>query len=128
MGRMPEPHQGFAIGVDLGASNTVAVGRWPGGRTRPLIVDAARVSPSGVYADESGQLLVGRDAQRLAGLDPSRFEPNPKRRGDEPGVLLGNREVATVDLLGAVLAAVARAARSEEHTSELQSHVNLVCR
>src|SRR5690348_10429811 len=110
MGRMPEPHQGFAIGVDLGTSNTVAVVRWPDGRTRPLLVDGAPVMPSGVYADESGQLLVGRDAQRLAGLDPSRFEPNPKRRIDEPGVLLGNREVATVDLLGAVLAAVARAA------------------
>ncbi len=110
MGRMPEPQQGFAIGVDLGTSNTVAVVRWPDGRTRPLLVDGAPVMPSGVYADESGQLLVGRDAQRLAGLDPSRFEPNPKRRIDEPGVLLGNREVATVDLLGAVLAAVARAA------------------
>src|SRR5690349_13426841 len=107
---MPEPQQGFAIGVDLGTSNTVAVVRWPDGRTRPLLVDGSPVMPSGVYADESGQLLVGRDAQRLAGLDPSRFEPNPKRRIDEPGVLLGNREVATVDLLGAVLAAVARAA------------------
>src|SRR5690348_5566156 len=107
---MPEPQQGFAIGVDLGTSNTVAVVRWPDGRTRPLLVDGVPVMPSGVYAEESGQLLVGRDAQRLAGLDPSRFEPNPKRRIDEPGVLLGNREVATVDLLGAVLAAVARAA------------------
>ena len=110
MGRMPEPQQGFAIGVDLGTSNTVAVMRWPDGRTRPLLVDGVPVMPSGVYADESGQLLVGRDAQRLAGLDPSRFEPNPKRRIDEPGVLLGNREVATVDLLAAVLGAVARAA------------------
>jgi molecular chaperone HscA len=110
MGRMPVPQQGFAIGVDLGTSNTVAVVRWPDGRTRPLLVDGVPVMPSGVYADESGQLLVGRDAQRLAGLDPSRFEPNPKRRIDEPGVLLGNREVATVDMLGAVLAAVARAA------------------
>src|SRR5689334_21973439 len=110
MGRIPEPHQGFAIGINLGTSNTVAVVRWPYGRTRPLLVDGAPIMPSGVYADESGQLLVGRDAQRLAGLDPSRFEPNPKRRIDEPGVLLGNREVATVDLLAAVLGAVARAA------------------
>jgi Ethanolamine utilization protein EutJ (predicted chaperonin) len=105
-----EPQQGFAIGVDLGTSNTVAVVRWPDGRTRPLLVDGAPIMPSGVYIDENGRLHVGRDAYRLAGLDPSRFEPNPKRRIDEPTVLLGDREVATVDLLAAILAAVARAA------------------
>jgi molecular chaperone HscA len=110
MGRMPEPQQGFAIGVDLGTSNTLAVLRWPDGRTRPLMVDGAPIMPSGVYADESGQLHVGRDAQRLAGLDPARFEPNPKRRIDEGTVLLGGREVAIVDLLAAVFGAVARAA------------------
>src|SRR4051812_50130467 len=66
--------------------------------------------PSGVYVDEHGRLHVGRDAQRMAGLDPSRFEPNPKRRIDEPAVLLGDREIATVDLLAAILAAVGRAA------------------
>src|SRR5258706_15196529 len=84
--------------------------RWPDGRTRPLLVDGVPIMPSGVYVDESGRLHVGRDAYRLAGLDPSRFEPNPKRRVDEPTVLLGDREVATVDLLAAILAAVARAA------------------
>ncbi|MEU0553269.1 Hsp70 family protein [Dactylosporangium sp. NPDC006015] len=107
---MNEPQQGFAIGVDLGTSNTVAVVRWPDGRTRPLLVDGAPIMPSGVYVDEHGRLHVGRDAARLAGLDPSRFEPNPKRRIDEPTVLLGDREIPTVDLLAAILAAVARAA------------------
>ncbi|MEV0134909.1 Hsp70 family protein [Dactylosporangium sp. NPDC050688] len=107
---MTEPQQGFAIGVDLGTSNTVAVVRWPDGRTRPLLVDGAPIMPSGVFMDEHGRLHVGRDAARLAGLDPSRFEPNPKRRIDEPTVLLGDREIATVDLLAAILAAVARAA------------------
>jgi hypothetical protein len=105
-----EPQQGFAIGVDLGTSNTVAVVRWPDGRTRPLLVDGAPIMPSGVFVDEHGRLHVGRDAARLAGLDPSRFEPNPKRRIDEPTVLLGDREIPTVDLLAAILAAVARAA------------------
>ncbi|MGI5246635.1 Hsp70 family protein [Dactylosporangium sp. CA-139066] len=107
---MTQPQQGFAIGVDLGTSNTVAVIRHPDGRTRPLLVDGAPIMPSGVYVDEHGRLHVGRDAQRMAGLDPSRFEPNPKRRIDEPAVLLGDREIATVDLLAAILAAVARAA------------------
>ena len=101
---------GFAIAVDLGTSNTVAILRWPDGRTRPLLVDGAPVMTSGVYLDESGRLLVGRDAQRMAQLEPARFEPNPKRRVDESTVLLGEREVSVVDLLAAVLSAVARAA------------------
>src|SRR5438874_7735787 len=101
---------GFAIGVDLGTSNTVAVIRWPDGRTRPLLVDGMPIMPSGVYLDASGQLFVGRDAERLAQLEPARFEPNPKRRIDEAAVLLADREVAVVDLLAAVLGAVARGA------------------
>jgi molecular chaperone HscA len=101
---------GFAIGVDLGTSNTVAVIRWPDGRTRPLLYDGAPILPSGVFLDESGRLHVGRDAQRMAQLDPARFEPNPKRRIDEAAVLLGDREVPVVDLLAAILGAVARGA------------------
>ncbi|HEU4423802.1 MAG TPA: Hsp70 family protein, partial [Pilimelia sp.] len=101
---------GFALGVDLGTSNTVAVLRWPDGRTRPLLFDGQPIMPSGVFADQAGALHVGRDAQRLAQAEPARYEPNPKRRVDEPGVLLGDREIGTVDMLAAVLAAVARAA------------------
>ncbi|MFY1634541.1 Hsp70 family protein [Solwaraspora sp. WMMB335] len=99
---------GFALGVDLGTSNTVAVLRWPDGRTRPLLFDGQPMLPSGVFLGD--RLYVGRDAQRLAQSDPARFEPNPKRRIDEPAVLLGDREVPTADLLAAVLATVARAA------------------
>jgi hypothetical protein len=101
---------GFALGVDLGTSNTVAVLRWPDGRTRPLLFDGVPLLPSAVYLDPNGMLHVGRDALRMAALDPSRLEPNPKRRIDEATVLLGNQEVSTVDTLAAVLATVARAA------------------
>ena len=101
---------GFALGVDLGTSHTVAVLRWPDGRTRPLLFDGVPLLPSAAYLDPNGMLHVGRDALRMAALDPSRLEPNPKRRIDEPTVLLGTQEVSTVDLLAAVLAAVARAA------------------
>jgi molecular chaperone HscA len=100
----------FALGVDLGTSNTVAVVRWPDGRTRPLLFDGVPILPSAVYLDPEGRLHVGRDALRMAALDPARLEPNPKRRVDEATVLLGNREVPTVDLLAAVLGVVARAA------------------
>ncbi|MFK3985306.1 Hsp70 family protein [Micromonospora sp. NPDC050397] len=101
---------GYALGVDLGTSNTVAVLRWPDGRTRPLLFDGQPLLPSGVFVDQAGLLHVGRDAQRLAQAEPGRYDPNPKRRIDEPGVLLGDAEVATVDLLAALLHAVAQAA------------------
>ncbi|GIG96214.1 Hsp70 family protein [Plantactinospora mayteni] len=101
---------GYGLGVDLGTSHTVAVLRWPDGRTRPLLFDGQPILPSGVFLDSAGRPHVGRDAQRLAQADPARYEPNPKRRIDEPAVLLGDREIATVDLLASVLGAVAGAA------------------
>ncbi|MCO1594772.1 Hsp70 family protein [Micromonospora sp. RHAY321] len=109
---MAGQHEGFALGVDLGTSNTVAVLRWPDGRTRPLLMDGQPVSPSGVYADPDGTLHAGWDARRLAQADPARFEANPKRRVDDPAVLLGDRPYPPAELLAAVLAAVGRAAVS----------------
>ncbi|MFI5840390.1 Hsp70 family protein [Catenuloplanes sp. NPDC051500] len=100
----------YGLGVDLGTSNTVAVLHTPDGRTRPLLFDGQPLMPSGVFLDQQGRLHVGRDAQRLAQADPARYEPNPKRRIDETSVLLGTGEVPVVDLLAALLGAVARAA------------------
>ncbi|MEU8157278.1 Hsp70 family protein [Micromonospora sp. NPDC048986] len=107
---MAGQHEGFALGVDLGTSNTVAVLRWPDGRTRPLLMDGQPLSPSAVYADADGTLHTGWDARRLAQADPARFEANPKRRVDEPTVQLGDRAYPPADLLAAVLATVGRAA------------------
>ncbi|MGH3747438.1 MAG: Hsp70 family protein [Micromonosporaceae bacterium] len=104
---MTSGRNGYAIGVDLGTSNTVAVLRWPDGRTRPLLFDGQPILPSAVYLDEGGRLHVGRDAQRLALLDPSRYEPNPKRRIDEGTVLLGDREGPVVGLLSTILQTIA---------------------
>ncbi|MFI9641085.1 Hsp70 family protein [Micromonospora sp. NPDC051925] len=107
---MAGQQDGYALGVDLGTSNTVAVLRWPDGRTRPLLVDGQPILPSGVYADADGRLHVGRDAQRLAQADPTRYEPNPKRRVDEQSVPLGDRSYAPAELLAATLWAVAEQA------------------
>ncbi|MEU7935164.1 Hsp70 family protein [Micromonospora echinofusca] len=107
---MAGQHEGYALGVDLGTSHTVAVLRRPDGHTRPLLVDGQPIIPSGVYADADGLLHAGRDAQRLARTDPGRYEPNPKRRVDEPTVLLGDRRYPPAELLAATLHAVARAA------------------
>jgi len=48
--------EGFALGVDLGTSHTVAVLRWPDGRTRPLLFDGVPLLPSAVYLDPNGAL------------------------------------------------------------------------
>src|SRR5256714_4627183 len=102
---------GYALGVDFGTSNTVAVLRWPDGRARPLLVDGSPLLPSSVYADPGGTLLVGRDAIHSARLDPARFEPNRKRRIDDQSVLLGDREVSVVELIAAVLGRIGEEAR-----------------
>ena len=98
---------GYALGVDLGTSHTVAVVRWPDGRSRPLLVDGAPVMPSAVFMDAAGVMHVGRDAQRLAQTDPARFEPNPKHRIADGTVLLGEHDVPIVELLAAILRNVA---------------------
>src|SRR5687767_2317460 len=81
----------YALSVDYGTSNTVAVLRRPDGRTRPLLFDASPMLPSAVYAMPEGHLATGRDACSSARVDPSRFEPNPKRHIDELDLLLGDR-------------------------------------
>ncbi|AEV88282.1 heat shock protein Hsp70 [Actinoplanes sp. SE50] len=96
----------YALGIDFGTSNTVAVARWPDGRARPILVDGSPLLPSAVFAQADGTVLVGRDAVHSARLEPARFEPNPKRRVDDGSVLLGEQEFEVVDLITAVLARV----------------------
>jgi len=99
------------LAVDLGTTHTVAVVRRAGQEPRALIFDGSPLLPSGVFVDAAGTPHTGRDAQRLGGADPHRFEPHPKRRVDEGRVLLGEHEVAVEELLAAVLRRVADEAR-----------------
>jgi molecular chaperone DnaK len=101
------PSDGYALGIDFGTSNTVAVVRAADGRTRALLIDGSPLLPSAVFAERDGGLVVGRDAVYSARLDPARFEPNPKRRVDDGTVLLGERELPVVELIAAVLGRVA---------------------
>jgi len=95
------------LGIDFGTSNTVAMIRTPDARMRPLLFDGSPLLPSAVYVNTDGKILVGRDAERNARVDPARFEPNPKRRIDDGEVLLGDQEFPVADLISAVLARVA---------------------
>ncbi|EIF00023.1 Hsp70 family protein [Saccharomonospora glauca] len=91
------------LSVDLGTSNTVAVLSAHGRPPRVIDVDGSATMPSAVFAEEEGGLVVGRDAERRARLDPTRFEPNPKRRVDEQTLLLGTDVVPVNEALAAVL-------------------------
>jgi hypothetical protein len=97
---------GPRLGIDFGTTHTVAA-LAGAGPPQPLLFDASFLLPSAVYAETDGRLLVGQDAVRSARLDPTRFEPNPKRRIDEGRLLLGSREYNVTDAIGAVLRRVA---------------------
>ena len=95
------------LSVDLGTSNTVAVLSAHGRPPRVVEVDGSATMPSALFAADDGNLVVGRDAERRARLDPARFEPNPKRRVDEGTLLLGDVVVPVTEALSAVLRRVA---------------------
>lgn len=101
---------GYRLGIDYGSSNTVAVLRWPDGRNRPLLFDGSPLLPSAVFLTGDGDLLSGRDALHSARLDPTRFEPNPKRRVDDGALLLADRAVPVGDAVAATLRRIAEEA------------------
>jgi len=96
-------HYESRLGIDFGTTHTVAAVTGADGRGQPLLFDASFLLPSAIYAESDGRLLVGRDAERSARLDPTRFEPNPKRRIDDGSVFLGTREHPVAELMSAVL-------------------------
>ncbi|WP_051393746.1 Hsp70 family protein [Glycomyces arizonensis] len=100
-----------SLGIDFGTSHTIAVVRRADGSARPLLFDGAPLMPSAVCADAEGGLLVGRDALHSGRRYPERFEPNPKRHIDRGTVLLGEKEFPVVELIAAVLRAVAEECR-----------------
>ena len=101
------------LAIDFGTSNTVAALLIDGQAPRTVTFDTSPLLPSAVYLAADGQTAVGRDAQRLARLDPARFEPNPKRRIDDGEILLGDRVVPVVEVVAAVLRTVATEVRRQ---------------
>jgi molecular chaperone DnaK len=101
------------LGIDFGTSNTVAMLRMPDGRVRPLLFDGSPLLPSSVYLAADGRMLVGRDAERNARVDPTRFEPNPKRRIDDSTIFLGDQEVPVPRVIAYVLEQVITEARRQ---------------
>ncbi|SER78226.1 type VII secretion-associated protein [Actinokineospora terrae] len=100
------------VAVDFGTSSTCVAISFQGREPQVVVVDGQPLLSSAVYAGTDGTLFVGQEAERQAALDPSRFEPHPKRRVDEAELLLGDRVIPVVQVFRAVLGrAVAEARR-----------------
>ena len=97
----------YRLAVDLGTCHTVAVVRRGDEPPRALLFDGSPLLPSAVYVEADGSILTGRDAVHSARLQPHRFEPYPKRHIEDGTVWLGDREIASVDLIASVLRRVA---------------------
>ena len=98
---------GVRLGIDFGTANTVGVIALPGREPRTLLFNGTPLLPSAIHAEPSGRLLIGRDAQHTAVVDPGAYEPHPKRCIDEGTVLLGAAETPVTALIAAVLNRVA---------------------
>jgi molecular chaperone DnaK len=100
------------VAVDFGTSSTCVAVSSGGREPQVVAVDGAPLMSSAVYAAPDGTLFVGQEADRQAAVDPSRYEPHPKRRIDEPELLLGASVHKVRDVIRAVLSrAVAEAQR-----------------
>ncbi|WP_414943261.1 Hsp70 family protein [Amycolatopsis sp. cmx-11-32] len=91
------------LAIDFGTSSTVGVLSIHGRGTQVVEIDGSVTMSSAIYVDKDGTVLVGRDAERRARLDPSRFEANPKRRIDQGALQLGDVTLPIADAFAAVL-------------------------
>ncbi|MBM7770293.1 type VII secretion-associated protein (TIGR03931 family) [Actinokineospora baliensis] len=100
------------VAVDFGTSSTCVAISLNGREPQVIVIDGQPLLSSAVYAGIDGTLFVGQEAERQAALDPSRFEPHPKRRIDEGELLLGAAVIPVVQVFRAVIGrAVAEARR-----------------
>ncbi|NKQ56331.1 type VII secretion-associated protein [Amycolatopsis sp. K13G38] len=91
------------VAVDFGTSSTCVVVSVNGRDPQVVVIDGQPLMSSAVYAAADGTLFVGQEAERQAAMDPSRYEPNPKRRIDEGELLLGDSVLRVTDVVHAVL-------------------------
>ncbi|MGW4057138.1 type VII secretion-associated protein [Amycolatopsis sp. NPDC004747] len=99
------------VAVDFGTSSTCVVASVNGREPQVVVIDGQPLMSSAVYAAADGTLFVGQEAERQAAVDPSRYEPNPKRRIDEGELLLGENVLRVTDVVHAVLGRAVSEAR-----------------
>jgi type VII secretion-associated protein (TIGR03931 family) len=108
------------VAVDFGTSSTCVVASINGREPQVVVVDGQPLMSSAVYAAPDGTLFVGQEAERQAAVDPSRYEPNPKRRIDEGDLLLGDNVLRVTDVVRAVLKRAVTEARRLAGDSEVE--------
>lgn len=91
------------VAIDFGTSSTCVAVAVDGREPEVVVVDGQPLVPSAIYLAPDGTLFVGHEAERQAAVDPSRFEPHPKRRIDEGELLLGTSVLPVADAIRAVL-------------------------
>ncbi|RCW46737.1 type VII secretion-associated protein (TIGR03931 family) [Halopolyspora algeriensis] len=99
------------VSVDFGTSSTCTAVSVDGGEPHVVVIDGQPLVPSAVFAAADGTVFVGQEAERQAAVDPSRFEPHPKRRIDEGELLLGGSVLHVGAVIRAVLQRVVGEAR-----------------
>ncbi len=99
------------VAVDFGTSSTCVVASVNEREPQVVVIDGQPLMSSAVYAAPDGTLFVGQEAERQAAVDPSRYEPNPKRRIDEGELLLGENVLRVTDVVHAVLGRAVSEAR-----------------
>jgi type VII secretion-associated protein (TIGR03931 family) len=99
------------VAVDFGTSSTCVAISVDGREPQVVVVDGQPLVPSAVYAAPDGTVFVGQEAERQAALDPSRYEPHPKRRIDESELLLGSSVLSVLEVVRAVLSRAVGEAR-----------------
>ncbi|KDN20785.1 Hsp70 family protein [Amycolatopsis rifamycinica] len=99
------------VAVDFGTSSTCVVASVNGREPQVVVIDGQPLMSSAVYAAADGTLFVGQEAERQAAVDPSRYEPHPKRRIDEGELLLGETVLRVTDVVHAVLGRAVSEAR-----------------
>ncbi|RJQ69535.1 type VII secretion-associated protein [Pseudonocardiaceae bacterium YIM PH 21723] len=91
------------VAVDFGTSSTCVAMAFGPRPPQVVLIDGLPLLPSSVYAAPDGTLYVGAEAERQASVDPARYEAHPKRRVDEPELLLGTSVVPLPTIIRAVL-------------------------
>ncbi|WET80309.1 type VII secretion-associated protein [Amycolatopsis sp. QT-25] len=108
------------VAVDFGTSSTCVVASINGREPQVVVVDGQPLMSSAVYAAPDGTLFVGQEAERQAAVDPSRYEPNPKRRIDEGDLLLGDNVLRVTEVVHAVLKRAVTEARRLAGDAEVE--------
>src|ERR1041385_5638261 len=111
-----------AGGIDLGTTNSCVSVLGGGGATVIANAEGSRTTPSIVAFARNGEVLVGEVAKRQAVTNPDRTIRSVKREmGTNWSIDIDGKKYTAQEISARVL-------RSEEHTSELQSRLHLVCR